>query len=185
MVTLKKILSFISNPPGYLEEMKNQPVKTDILTFLAVILCGSLCYLAAYIIQKGYIEQVPAFDSLSLGVLILSGIFLFVVDGLFFLLVISLIEHFFVLFTGRKPDFEKTLKSVTYALFIPVLFLWVAGVFHIPGSVPVIIATFTVFTFYGTRTFHHLSNDRAAFVSLFTTGVLVILLYSGHVNLIG
>jgi membrane-associated HD superfamily phosphohydrolase len=182
---MKKIQLFISNPPGYLEEMKNQPVKTDILTFLVVILCGTLCYLTAYIIQKGYIEQVQTFDPLSVGVLILSGISLFVVDGLFFLLIISLIEHFFVLFTERKPDYEKTLKSVIYALFIPILFLWVTGVFHIPGSIPALIAIFAVFTFYGTRAFHHLSNDRAAFVSMFTTGVIVILLYFGHVNLIG
>jgi len=108
---------------------------------------------------------------------------LFVIDGLEFVLFISLVEHFFVLFTDGHRDFEKTMKSVIYASALPVLFVWT--IHNVQYSALVLTAAFLVVTYFGIRTFHEITKDRSAFVAIFMTGFVVFLLYLGKVNLSG
>jgi len=185
MVSLEKIASHIPLSPGYLEKTGAQTVKADILSFIAVVLAGSFLFLVFYGIRKVFFERAGVPDLTGITVFTATTIFLFLVDGLFFLLVISLIEHFFVLFTGGKPDFEKTLKSVITASALPVLFIWLPIAFHVPYSLLVLAAAFMVFTYYGIRKFHQKTKDQAAFVAIFTTGTIVVLLYIAHVKLFG
>jgi hypothetical protein len=182
--SLKKIISVISYPSGYMDEVKDQPVKEDILRFITVLFIGSLLYLFSYVIQKGFIEQTEVLDIRGIIVLTAMVLFLFLFNAMFFLLIICLIEHFFVLFIDRKPVFEKTMKSVIYASVLPVLFLWVPSVFQIRFSALVLLFAFMVFTFYGIHTIHGKTIDRAAFVAFFTTGCIIFLLWVGKVNLL-
>jgi hypothetical protein len=160
-----------------MDEVKDQPVKEDILRFITVLFIGSLLYLFSYVIQKGFIEQTEVLD--IRGIIVLTAMVLFL-----FLFIICLIEHFFVLFIDRKPVFEKTMKSVIYASVLPVLFLWVPSVFQIRFSALVLLFAFMVFTFYGIHTIHGKTIDRAAFVAFFTTGCIIFLLWVGKVNLL-
>jgi Yip1 domain len=178
-------VSLISFPHRYLDKMGRQPVKADILSFIAIVLAGSFLFLIFYGIQKVFFERAGVPNLTSITVMIATTVFLLLVDGLFFLLVISLIGHFFVLFTGGKPDFEKTLKSVITALALPILFIWLPIAFHVPYSLLVLAAVFMVFTCYGIRKFHQKTKDQAAFVAIFTTGTIVVLLYIARVNMSG
>ncbi|MCK9631030.1 MAG: YIP1 family protein [Methanoregula sp.] len=175
---------FVSHFPGYLEKIKEQPIKVDFYLFSAIVLIGSLLYHFSYLIQNMHNPQMDVLNVGSMIVLTLMTVFLFIYNGIIFLLIVSLIEHFFVLFIERKPDFEKTMKSVIYASFLPVLFLWIPSVFHIPFSALVLIGAYMIITFYGIRIFHGVTVDRAAFVASFTTGCILILLYAAHVNLL-
>jgi hypothetical protein len=185
MVSLEKIASHIPLSPGYLEKTGAQTVKADILSFIAVVLAGSFLFLVFYGIRKVFFERAGVPDLTGLTVLIVTTIFLFVVDGVFFLLVISLIGHFFVLFTGESSNFEKTLKSIIVASALPVLFIWLPIALDVPWSLLVLTGIFMVVTYYGIRKFHQKTKDQAAFVAIFTTGTIVVLLYIAHVKLFG
>ncbi|AGB03359.1 YIP1 family protein [Methanoregula formicica] len=175
---------FVSNFSGYLEKITKQSIRADFYLFTAILLVGSLLYHVSYLIQKVHTSPVDVLNPGSMIVLTLMTVFLFIYNGIIFLLAISLAEHFFVLFISDKPDFEKTMKSVIYASFLPVLFLWIPSVFHIPCSALVLVGAYTIITFYGIRIFHGVTVDRAAFVAIFTTGCILILLYFGNVNLL-
>ena len=93
------------------------------------------------------------------------------------MLLISLVGHFFVLFTDGHRDFEKTMKAVIYASALPVLFAWT---FHIVQySALVLAVAFLIVAYIGIYTFHEITKDRAAFVAIFTTGFIIVLLYIG------
>jgi hypothetical protein len=51
-------LRFRVNPSKCSDAIRDQPVKSDLLLFLAITLIGSLCYLTAYIVKKGMIEHI-------------------------------------------------------------------------------------------------------------------------------
>jgi hypothetical protein len=164
----------------YIEEIRNQALLKDLLQFIIVALTGSMVFFFVYVIQKGFPgHEIPD----AWGFLILMGmvVFTFVYSALFFLLVISLAEHFFVLFISDKPDFEKTMKSVIYASMVPILFIWIPAIFHIPVSALALTGVFIVFTFYGILIFHNSTKDRAAFVAIFLMGVIISGLCLGRV----
>jgi hypothetical protein len=185
VVTLTRIREIILDPSGYLEEIRDQPFNDDILTFILVTLTGSVLAFIAIIISTVVTGQGEYPGPAGIPKMILSILFLFIVDGLFLMLVISLIEHFFVLFTGEHRGFEKTMKSVMYASVIPVLFIWIPAVLQIPYTLLLLAGAFCIATFYGILVFHEKTKDRAAFVALFTTGFILILLWFNKVNLIG
>jgi hypothetical protein len=181
----KRIWEIILNPSGYLEEIRDQPFNDDILTFILVTVTGSVLAFIATIIRTAITGHGELPDPAGIPIMILSILFMFIVDGLFLMLVLSLIGHFFVLITGEHRGFEKTMKSVMYASVVPILFIWVPAVFRIPYSVLLLAGAFCIATFYGILIFHKKTKDRAAFVALFTTGFILILLWFNKVNLIG
>lgn len=185
MVALNRIRKIILSPSGYLKEIKEQPIKDDVLSFILVTAIGSILMFFSTVIRTAVTGNGEFLNPAGVLVTILTILFLFVVDGLFLMLIISLIEHFFVLFMGEHRGFEKTMKSVIYASVIPVLFLWIPAVFHIHYSALLLAGAFCLVTFYGILMFHEKTKDRAAFVALFTTGFILILLWFGKVNVIG
>jgi hypothetical protein len=185
MDPLKRIGKLIFSPSGYLEEIRGQPLRDDVLSFILITAIGSILMLFSMAIRDSNTGNGEFLNPAGVLVMIITILFLFIVDGLFLVLIISLIEHFFVLFTGEHRGFEKTMKSVIYASVIPVLFFWIPSVFHIPYSALLLAGTFCLVTFYGILTFHEKTKDRAAFVALFTTGFILILLWFGKVNVIG
>ena len=56
-MTRSKIKYRILYLAGYMDEVKEQPVKADILSFIAIILAGSFLFLVFYGIQEMYFEQ--------------------------------------------------------------------------------------------------------------------------------
>jgi len=185
-VCLMKITTtFASRFTGCLEKIKDQPLKTDCYLFVAIVLIGSILYHFSYLSQVVHHAPVDFLNPGSMIVLALMTGFLFLCNGIIFLFILSLIEHFFVLFIKRKPDFEKTMKSVIYASALPVLFLWIPSVFQIPFSVLALIGAFMIITFYEIRLFHEVTVDRAAFVALFMSGCIIIVLHAAHVTLLG
>jgi len=185
VVTLRKIREIIISPSGYLEEIRDRPIKDDVLFFIVVAVVGSILMFFSMVIGEIVTGKGDSLNPAGIPVMILTILFLFVVNGLFFMLIISLIEHFFVLFTGEHKGFERTMKSVIYASVLPVVFFWIPAVFHIPSSILLLAGAFCIVTFYGILTFHEKAKDRAAFVALFTTGFILILLWLGKVNITG
>ncbi|MGB7788840.1 YIP1 family protein [Methanoregula sp.] len=185
MIALKKIREIILSPSGYLEEIRDQPLKDDILSFVLVTVAGSILMFFSTVITTAVNGRGELLGPAGIVVMILTILFLFVVDGLFLMLIVSLIEHCFVLFTGEHRGFEKTMKSVIYASVLPVLFFWIPSVFHITCSALLLVVAFGIITFYSILTFHEKTKDRAAFVAIFTMGFILILLWFGKVNIIG
>ena len=183
MITLKRVTAIISNPPAYLNEVREQPLKNDVLFFIGVTILGSLLYLGFAVIENPVYTRPAMLSPLGIVGMSLTMMALFVIDGLEFVLLISLVEHFFVLFTDEHRDFEKTMKSGIYASALPVLFVWT--IHNVQYSVPVLLAAFLVVTYISIRMFHGITKDRAAFVAIFTTGFITFLLCLGKVNLLG
>lgn len=181
MVTIIRVTAIISHPLAYLNEVREQPLKNDVLFFIAVAILGSILYLGFGALQNPIYGPPCMQTPLGTVVMSLTLMVLFVIDGLEFVLFISLVEHFFVLFTDGHRDFEKTMKSVIYASVLPVLFVWTIS--SIPHSVPVLLVAFLVVTYIGIRTFHEITKDRTAFVAIFTTGLILYMLFK--MNLLG
>ena len=180
MVTIKRVTAIITNPPAYLNEVRDQPLKDDVLFFIGAAILGSLFYLGFTAIRTVIAGQPGMLSPLGIVVMAVTMMVLFVIDGLAFVLVVSLVEHFFVLFTDDHRDFEKTMKSVIYASVLPVLFVWT--IYNVQYSALVLAAAFLVVTYIGIRTFHEVTKDRAAFVAIFTTGFIIYMLVLGKVN---
>jgi hypothetical protein len=185
MITVKRIREIIRSPSGYLEKIRDQPLKDDILSFILVTMVGSILMFFSIFIMTAVTGQEEFLNPAGAVVMFLTILFLYVFNGLFLMLVISLIEHFFVLSTGEHRGFEKTMKSVICASVLLVLLFWIPSVFHIRYSALILAGVFCIMTFYGILTFHEKTKDRAAFVALFTTGLILILLWFGKVDLIG
>ncbi|MDD4567818.1 MAG: hypothetical protein PHU37_07930 [Methanoculleus chikugoensis] len=92
------------------------------------------------------------------------------------LLAISLVEHFFLLFVDVHRKFEKTMKSVVYALSPCILFSW-AVLLKVPFAGLLLLVCFGLLTYHGVWIFHELSGDRAAFAALATGAVLAYYLH--------
>ena len=180
MITLKRVTAIISNPLAYLNEVREQPLKDDVLFFIAVLIIGSIVYLEFAILHSLIAGQIGMLSPVGIVVMAITFMGMFVMSGLPFVLVISLVEHFFVLFTDDHRDFEKTMKSVIYASVLPVLFVWT--IYNVQYSALVLAAAFLVVTYIGIRTFHEVTKDRAAFVAIFTTGFIIYMLVLGKVN---
>jgi Yip1 domain len=185
MIALNRFREIIHNPSGYIDEIRDQPLKEDILFFMFITIVGSILTFLSIIIMAIFYGQGDFPGPEGIPIMFLSILFLFIVDGFFLMLIISLIEHFFVLFTGEPRDFGKTMKSVIYASFIPVLFIWLPGVFRVSYSAFILIGAFSIITFHGIRIFHKKTNNQAAFVAIFTTYLILTVLWLGKVNLIG
>lgn len=93
------------------------------------------------------------------------------INGAVILLVVSLVEHFFLLFVDEKRGFERTVKSAVYALVPAILFGWAVAI--IPHAGLLLLICFSQITYVGTRVFHEKSRDRAAFVALATGAALL------------
>jgi hypothetical protein len=183
--TVKKIRELIYHPSRYLEEIRNRSFKADVQFFILVTIAGSILMFFSTVIAAAVTGQSEFLNPVGLVVIIVTLLSLFVFNGLFLMLVISLIEHFFVVFTGENRGFERTMKSVIYASVLPVLFFWIPSVFRIPLSALLLAGTFCIATFYGILIFHEKTKDRAAFVALFTTGFILIMLWLGKGNITG
>jgi len=174
----------------FFTKVREQPLKNDILFFLAITVLGGFILTiaaAASSINSGPLA-IP--EPRVIPLFIVGFIVPSIINGFFLLLVISLIEHFFVLFViDTHPDkdrrFEKTMKTVIYASVLPIIFLWVPAVFHVAYSGLILLGSFLVLTFLGIIGFHAVTKDRAGFVTIFTGGVIVLLLMAGRVNFLG
>jgi len=178
-----KMLAPIQNSEWLLNRIINQSLKQDVLVFIASVLTGSLLFIAVSLslpdISRWPVNTGPAGSAVMAGTLL--G--MFVADGLFFLLIISLVEHFFVLFIKDHPAFEKSMKSVIYASAIPLMLIWAMLVFPGLYVIPVLTGVFALMTFFGVREFHSVSNDRALFVSVFILLFILVMMYCANVIL--
>jgi hypothetical protein len=98
------------------------------------------------------------------------------ITGAVALLAVSLVEHFFLLFVDVHREFEKTMKSVVYALAPLILFSW-AVLLEVPFAGLLLLAWFCLSTYFGVWIFHEKSKDRAVFVALATGVVLAYYLH--------
>ena len=161
------------------QELNEKPLGADLKFFFAIVIAVSICFTLISFLQGADLGNESGISGLHLAGLIGLGTFIGLVQGLISgvisLLGISLIEHFFLLFVDAEQGFEKTIKSAVYAFSPVVLFFWVIVIVqNVVGSL-LLLTCFCLMTYWGIRVFHEKSKDRAAFVSLATSIVLIIL----------
>ncbi|GAB7016251.1 hypothetical protein JCM10550A_16190 [Methanogenium cariaci] len=169
-----------TSPRSFFQQRNTRSLQEDLRFFFAIVAIVSVCFTLAAFLQGFYAGgnesgiagwHLAGFILLGTVVGLLQGL----IGGVIFLLGISLIEHFFLLFVDEDVEFEKTMKSVVYALFPAIPFFWAGVVVNVPLASLLMLICFGLITYYGIRVFHEKSKDRAAFVSLATSLVLLIL----------
>jgi len=163
---------------SFFQQLNEKSLREDLLFFFAIVIAVSICFSLACFLLEPDAGNEPGVHGLYLVGLILFGTFGLLrglINGTIVLLGISLIEHFFLLFVDEDRGFEKTMKSVVYALFPVILFFWVVVIVKVPLISLFLLFCFGLITYCGIRVFHEKSKDRAAFVSLATSIVLLIL----------
>ncbi len=167
---------------GLFQYLEEKTFQEDLIFFLAVVVAGSLIFnLAAFLtginaVPESSISGLQLIGNVSLGLAI--GMVQGLIGGVVLLLGISLVEHFFLLFVDVQKNFETTMKSVIYALMPGILFYWLVIVVRIPFVSLLLLFCFGLITYFGIRIFHEKSKDRAVFVSIATSAVLLVL-FSG------
>lgn len=161
-------------PRRIFDHLQISSLQEDLLIFFAAVLAVSvLFHLWTFVTGPNY---EPAGTHLLLGMVFGTfGIVQSRVTWTVILLGISLIEHFFLLFVDAHQGFERTMKSVIYALLLTVLFWWAVVVVKVPSAGPLLLLCFALISYFGICVFHDISKDRAAFVSLATSAVLLVL----------
>ncbi|MBP2146609.1 hypothetical protein J2129_002063 [Methanofollis sp. W23] len=149
-------------------------LQEDLLFFFAAVLAVSvLFHLGIFVTGPGHD---PVGSHLLLGMVFGAfGIVQSLVTWTVILLGVSLIEHFFLLFVDAHQGFERTMKSVIYALLPIVLFWWAVAVMKVPAAGPLLLLCFALITYFGICVFHDISKDRAAFASLATSAAVLVL----------
>ena len=169
-----------TSPLSFFQQRNTKSLQEDFWFFFVIVAVVSICFTLATFLQGGlYAGNESGIAGWHhVGVILLGtvvGLLQGLIGGVIFLLGISLIEHFFLLFVDEDGEFEKTMKSVVYALFPVILFFWVGVVVKVPFASLLLLICFGLITYYGIRVFHEISKDRAAFVSLATSIVLLFL----------
>ncbi|MBT8507557.1 hypothetical protein AZH53_03870 [Methanomicrobiaceae archaeon CYW5] len=169
-----------SHPLRIFQELNEKPLRAALTFFFAIVIAVSICFTLISFLQGADMGNESGISGLYPVGLIVLGTFIGLVQGLISgvisLLGISLIEHFFLLFVDVEQGFEKTIKSAVYALSPVVLFFWVIVIVQNLFASLLLLICFGLMTYWGIRIFHEKSKDRAAFVSLATSIVLMILL---------
>jgi hypothetical protein len=161
--------------------LKKKSFREDLVFFLAVVIAGSLffnltIFLTAIISGHGPSPGgLQILGNVSLGLVI--GIIQGLIGGVVLLLGTSLVEHFFLLLVDVRNNFEMTVKSAAYALAPAVLFYWLIVIAKMPPLYLLLLVWFGVITYFGATIFHGRTVDRAVFVSIATSAVLLFLSY--------
>lgn len=170
--------TLLKNPspgPAHLwDQITDTSLQKDLLFFFAIVLAVSIVLTTGMFM----INPAPTATGLHLIGGMVFGAFgplQSLITWTVILLSVSLIEHFFLLFVDEHRGFERTMKSAIYALLPTVLFWWAAVILKLSYAGLLLLLCFTLITYVGVRTFHQKSKDRAAFVSLATSAVLLVL----------
>ncbi len=165
-------------PSASLSAVGEKPLRDDLRFFIAIVIAGSLLFTLASLLTVSE----PVYPSGSTGLYLIGmtvaalvvGLVRSLIDGAVLLLAVSLVEQFFLLFVDGHRGFERTMKSVVYALSPGILLFWVAVLAENALVSLFLLVCFCLLTYFGIRTFHEKSIDRAAFVSLATSAVLLM-----------
>ena len=129
MTIVGRLKNAFSHPQRILQRLNEKPLREDLKFFFAIVIAVSVCFSLASFLLELYPGNESNISGLHLVGLILlgtlSGLLQGLISGVISLLGISLIEHFFLLFVDADRGFEKTIKSVVYALSPIILFFWV------------------------------------------------------------
>lgn len=173
-----------NTPCALLRQLNVKSLYDDLKFFFAVVLTGSLLFTLASFLLALYTGNESGSSGLYLIGLVSLGIFIGLIQGLIngaiVLLGVSLIEHFFLLFVDEHKGFEKTMKSVIYALSPSILLFWLTLVIESTFVRLLLLFCFSLISYFGIRTFHEKSKDRAAFVTIATSAVLLVF-FSGWI----
>ncbi|WP_394339343.1 MULTISPECIES: YIP1 family protein [unclassified Methanoculleus] len=169
-----------TSPPGFFQRLNEKSLRDDLQFFFALVVVTSIIYILLPLIMGFYPENEFKIGLHQIWVLAL-GIFICLIQGIICgtvaLLGISLVEHFFLLFVDVHLGFEKTMKSVIYALSPCILFSWVILILRVPFVSLLLLFCFSLVTYFGVLIFHGISKDRALFVTLMTSAILAILFH--------
>ncbi|WP_292731602.1 Yip1 family protein [Methanoculleus sp.] len=169
-----------SGPRRRFQQLDEKPLRDDLIFYFAIVAVASIFWTAASILTGPHPVDGPGIEGLHQAGSVLSaifvGVFLGLANGAVALLAVSLVEHFFLLFVDVHREFEKTMKSVVYALAPLILFSW-AVLLGVPFAGLLLLIWFCLMTYIGVWIFHEKSKDRAAFVALATGAVLAFYLH--------
>jgi hypothetical protein len=172
--------TIFSGPRRRFRELDEKPLRNDLIFYFTVVAAASVLFMALPLFTGSYLGEGSEIDGLHRIGFIVAGILIVLVQGLMTgavaLLAVSLVEHFFLLFVDVHREFEKTMKSVVYALSPFILLSW-AILLEVPFAGLLLLAWFCLMTYFGVWIFHEKSKDRAAFVALATGAVLAYYLH--------
>ena len=168
--------TIFTGPRRVFQRLNEKPLRDDLVFYFAIIAVASTLFMVLPLLMGGE----PEIDGMHRIGLIAAGTLIVLVQGLITgavaLLAVSLVEHFFLLFVDVHREFEKTMKSVVYALSPFILFFW-AVLLKIPFAGLLLLTWFCLSTYFGVWIFHEKSKDRAVFVALATGAVLAYYLH--------
>ncbi len=174
-----QLLNVFTDPHHLLQKLKKKSLRDDLHFFIAIVVAGYLIFVLLSTLMPSH-HGIASDDSglFLIGLPGMSiGLLRSLIDGAIFLLGVSLIEHFFLFFVDENKGFEITMKSVIYALSPCILFFWVAVAMNNTFVSLFLLFCFGLITYFGVRTFHEKSIDRAVFTSLATSAVLLMIFY--------
>jgi hypothetical protein len=181
--TIKNILYILINPLHTIGSVKKSSYKEDFLFFILITLLGSLFYLMTFFLSKadGNMLVINS-DSLTQVILLFVINYIsFIVCGIFLVLFISLIVHFFLLFTKEGPGkYDDTFKGVIYSGTPVILFLWLTAFFEIFYVLLFLLIWFSVITYMCIRVLKGRNNVQSVFVTLFVSAILLGLVYLNY-----
>ncbi|PKL61511.1 MAG: hypothetical protein CVV31_11045 [Methanomicrobiales archaeon HGW-Methanomicrobiales-2] len=168
--------TILTGPRRYFQQLDEKPLRDDLTFYFAIVAVASVLFMVLLLLTGGAAE----IDGTHRIWFIAAGTLITLVQGLITgavaLLAVSLVEHFFLLFVDVHREFEKTMKSVVYALAPLILFSW-AVLLEVPFAGLLLLAWFCLSTYFGVWIFHEKSKDRAVFVALATGVVLAYYLH--------
>ncbi|MCK9343261.1 MAG: YIP1 family protein [Massilibacteroides sp.] len=172
--------SIFSSPRRRFQQLDEKPLRDDLIFYFAIVAVASIFWMADSILTGPHPVDGPGIEGLhrtgSILLSIFASLFMGLANGAVALLAVSLVEHFFLLFVDVHREFEKTMKSVVYALAPLILFSW-AILLEVPFAGLLLLVCFCLITYIGVRVFHEKSEDRAVFVALATGAVLAFYLH--------
>lgn len=180
---IKNTLLVLVNPFSATRKVKNSSYREDLLFFVFITLTGSLFYLMAFYLSKtgGDVSAIINGGLIRFVFLFVINYISFITCGIFLVLLISLIVHFFLLFTKEGPGkYDDTFKGVIYSGAPVILFLWLTTFFEVFYVLLFLLIWFGIITYICIRTLKERNSFQSVFVTLFVSAVLFGLIYFNY-----
>lgn len=179
---IKNTFFILVKPISTIIGIKNDTYKDALIFYAFVSLIGALLYfLASVFHQTENIPGVYDWGLVRFPLLFVISYLSFFVTGIFLVLFISLIIHFFLLFTsGGAGDYKDTFTGVIYSGTPAILFLWLTRFFEVFYVLIFLLIWFGIITYLCIGILKDKNKVQAVLVTIFVSAVLFGLIYLNY-----
>ncbi|MBP2132398.1 hypothetical protein J2128_000319 [Methanomicrobium sp. W14] len=179
---IKNAFYVLASPSHAIQKVRKSDYREDLLFFVFITLAGSVLYLLASLLYRySSVGTSGNWGIAWLFVVFVVNYISFIASGIFLVLAISLIIHFFLLFTkGGAGKYNETFKGVIYSGTPVVLFLWLTKFFGAFYVLLPLLVWFGVITYISIRILKEKTNMQSTLVTLFISAVLLAIIYFNY-----